>query len=62
MGQPIELSLEQQFNLRAFADQVQQMSHDQAQDFLVDLYKHMLLKEALYKYLLKSELGTGWGS
>jgi hypothetical protein len=34
MNQSIELSLEQEFSLRSFADQVQQMSREQAQEFL----------------------------
>jgi len=33
--QPIELSIEQQFNICSFKTQVQQMSHEQAQDFLI---------------------------
>lgn len=31
MNEPITLSLEQEFSLRTFADQVQQMSREQAQ-------------------------------
>lgn len=57
MNQPIDLSLEQQFNLRSFADQVQHMSREQAQDFLVNLYKQMMLKETMYKHFLKHEWG-----
>ncbi len=57
MHQPIELSLEQEFNLRSFADQVQHMSREQAQDFLVNLYKQMMLKETMYKHFLKHEWG-----
>lgn len=57
MNQPIDLSLEQQFNLRSFADQVEHMSREQAQDFLVNLYKQMMLKETMYKHFLKHEWG-----
>jgi len=57
MNQPIELSLEQQFNIRSFQTQVQQMSHEQAQNFLVQMYEDMLKREALYKHLLKFEWG-----
>ena len=52
---PIELSLEQQFNLRSFQDQVQNMSREQAQDFLVKLYEQMLVREATYQNLLKHQ-------
>lgn len=36
MNQPIELSLEQEFSLRTFADLVQQMSREQACIVLAD--------------------------
>ncbi|MFB2936154.1 NblA/ycf18 family protein [Aerosakkonemataceae cyanobacterium BLCC-F154] len=57
MNQPIELSLEQQFNIRSFQTQVEQMSHEQAQDFLVKLYEQMVYREATYKHLLKHQWG-----
>lgn len=57
MNQPVELSLEQEFNLRSFADQVQYMSHEQAQDFLVNLYRQMMVKETMYKEFIKHEWG-----
>jgi hypothetical protein len=61
MNQPIELSLEQEFNLRSFADQVQHMSREQAQDFLVNLYRQMIVKETMYKQFIKHEWGLDGG-
>ncbi|MEH1813985.1 MAG: NblA/ycf18 family protein [Nostoc sp.] len=55
MNQPIELSLEQEFSLRTFSDQVQQMSREQAQEFLLMLYKQMIIREATYQELLKHQ-------
>ncbi|MDZ8241702.1 MAG: NblA/ycf18 family protein [Nostoc sp. ChiQUE01a] len=55
MSQPITLSLEQEFSLRIFADQVQQMSREQAQEFLLLLYKQMMIRETTYQELLKHE-------
>lgn len=55
MNQSIELSLEQEFGLRSFADQVQQMSREQAQEFLIKLHEHMVLKENMYKSFLKDK-------
>ncbi|RCJ40661.1 phycobilisome degradation family protein [Nostoc minutum NIES-26] len=55
MNQPIELSLEQEFSLRVFADQVQQMSGEQAKEFLLMLYKQMMMREKTYQELLKQE-------
>ena len=55
MNQPTYLSLEQEFSLRTFSDQVQQMSREQAQEFLLMLYKQMIAREATYQELLKHQ-------
>jgi hypothetical protein len=55
MSQPIELSLEQQFNIRSF--QVKKMSQEQAQDFLIKLYEQMMVRENTYKAFLKHQWG-----
>ena len=57
MDKPIEISLEQQFNIRSFHAQVQEMSREQAQDFLCKLYEQMIYREATYKHLLKHNWG-----
>jgi hypothetical protein len=57
MHQSAKLSLEQQFNLRSFETQVAQMSLEQAQDFLVHLYEQMLVKDSIYRHLLKHQWG-----
>ncbi len=55
MDQVTELTLEQDFSLKRFTDQVEQMSHEQAQAFLIEHYRQMLLRETLYRSLLKHE-------
>ena len=62
MNRPIELSLEQEFSLRTFSDQVQQMSREQAQEFLLMLYKQMIIREATYQELLKHQWEVDSGS
>ena len=57
VNQPPGLSLEQQFSLRSFETQVQQMSREQAQDFLIKLYEQMMVRENLYKQFLKHSWG-----
>lgn len=57
MSQPVELTLEQQFSIRSFETQVQQMSREQAQEFLVKLYEQMLMRESMYRYFLKQQWG-----
>ncbi len=48
-----KLSLEQEFSLRSFADQVRTLSPEQAQDLSLELYRQMMLKDNLYEELLK---------
>jgi hypothetical protein len=57
MSNSMELSLEQQFSVRSFQTQVQQMSREQAQDFLLKLYQQMLERENMYKDFLKHQWG-----
>jgi hypothetical protein len=59
MSGPIELSLEQQFSIRSFQTQVEKMSREQAQDFLIKLYEQMMMRENMYKEFLKHEWGIG---
>jgi hypothetical protein len=53
----IELTLEQKFSISKFKLEVEQMSEDQAKNFLVNLYREMLLQEATYRELIKEEWG-----
>lgn len=57
----VTLTLEQQFSLRSFEAQVQRMTEAQAKDFLLHLYTHMMLRENMYKHLLKHEWGVESG-
>jgi hypothetical protein len=54
---PTTLTLEQQFSLRSFEDQVNRMSLEQAQEFLIKLYKHQMEKENFYRHILMNEWG-----
>ena len=59
--QPVELSLEQQFSIRSFETQVQKMSREQAQEFLIKLYEQMVMRENMYKHFLKHQWGLDSG-
>lgn len=61
MNQPVELTLEQQFSLRSFETQVERMSREQAQEFLVKLYEQMMMRETMYKHFLKHQWGIESG-
>ncbi len=55
----MNLSLEQEFQKRVFAERVQELSKEQAQELAIELYKQIMLKENLYKDFIKNELGFG---
>jgi len=55
MNQAIEFTLEQEFSLRCFTDQVQEMSREQAQEFLIEQYRLMMVQEKMYQALIKHE-------
>ena len=52
-----ELTLEQQFNIRAYADTVKTMPLSVAQESLVILYREMLVRENMYKQFIKDSWG-----
>ncbi len=60
-NQIVELSLEKKFSIRSFRDQVENMSHLQAQEFLIKLYEQMLVQEATYQSMLKKQWGLADG-
>jgi len=53
MNQAVELTIEQEFSLRNFSDIVQQMTLEQAQEFLIEQQRLTMLRDTLYKDLLK---------
>ena len=53
MDFPIELTLEQQFRLQNLKDQVKNLSQEEAQDFLLEVLRQMMVKDNLVKHLLK---------
>lgn len=57
MNEPMQLSLEQRFALRAFETQVEQMSLEQARQALVMLYEKNLVQEAYFKGLVAHKWG-----
>lgn len=57
MDYVVKLSLEQQFSIKSFESQVKNMSREQAQDFLVQLYEQMIVRENMYKQFLKHQWG-----
>lgn len=53
MDLPLELSLEQQFNLRAYQEQVKGLDQTQAQEMLLQVLQQLMIKENVIRHLLK---------
>ncbi len=51
---PGNLSMEQQFKLKVLTDQVQGLSLEQAQEYVVEVMRQMMVKDNLVKHLLKN--------
>ena len=55
MNQPTKLSIEQEFQLKKFAAQVQHLSREHAQELLIELHRQMMIKEKMYQHFLLHE-------
>ncbi len=49
-----QLSLEQQFKLKVLHEQVQDLSKEQAQEYLMEMFRQMMVKDNLVKHLIKN--------
>ncbi|MBE9046665.1 NblA/ycf18 family protein [Pleurocapsales cyanobacterium LEGE 10410] len=49
-----QLSIEQQFKLKVLQEQVQTLSKEQAQEYLLEMFRQMMVKDNLVKHLLKN--------
>jgi Phycobilisome degradation protein nblA len=50
----LELSLEQQFSLAKYAQQVQELSPDRTQKFLIEAFRQLMVKDNVIRVLAKS--------
>ena len=48
------LSLEQQFKLKVLQEQVEGLTKEQAQEYLLEMFRQMMIKDNLVKHLLKN--------
>jgi Phycobilisome degradation protein nblA len=53
MDIPMELNLEQKFNLKLYEDQVKELSHEESQKFLLEVLRQLMVKDNMIKHLLK---------
>ncbi|GET42793.1 MULTISPECIES: NblA/ycf18 family protein [Microseira] len=52
---PVGLSLEQQFNLKAYEQQVKGLSQEEAQGFLLEVMRQLMVKDNVIKHLMKTK-------
>ncbi len=51
----LQLSLEQQFSLRKYEKQVTELSQSQAQEFLIESFRQLMIKDNAIRSLMKAE-------
>lgn len=54
METPGKLSLEQQFQMKIYKDQVKHLSQEEAQSYLLEVLRQMMVKDNLFRHLLKN--------
>ncbi len=53
MNKATGLSLEQQFQLKVYEKQIQGLSREQAQEYLLEVLRQSMVKDNLFKDLIK---------
>lgn len=53
MDIPTGLTLEQQFKLQVLREQVKTLSQEQAQEYLLEVLRQNMVKDNLFKHMLK---------
>jgi Phycobilisome degradation protein nblA len=56
MDLPLTLTMEQQFSMKVYEDQVKGMNADQAQEFLLEIMRQLMIKDNVIRHLLKKAL------
>jgi hypothetical protein len=57
MNLPLELTMEQQFYLRAYADDAKKLTAEQAQQLLLDVMKQAMIKDNVIRHLMRQGMG-----
>ncbi|MEM6835991.1 MAG: NblA/ycf18 family protein [Cyanobacteria bacterium P01_C01_bin.120] len=53
MNFPMELSLEQQFKLKVYGEQVKELTSEESQAYLLEVMRQLMIKENVIKHLAK---------
>lgn len=52
MDFPMKLTLEQRFNLRMYEEQVKSLSHEESQEFLLEVLRQLMVKDNILKHVM----------
>ncbi|MGB3615046.1 MAG: NblA/ycf18 family protein [Elainellaceae cyanobacterium] len=55
MNIPMELSLEQRFNLKVYEEQVKGLSPEESRQFLLEVLRQLMVKDNMLKHLMKHQ-------
>jgi hypothetical protein len=50
---PLSLTVEQQFNMKVYEEQVRNLSQEQAQEFLLEVMRQLMVKNNVIAHLMK---------
>ncbi|MEA5625060.1 NblA/ycf18 family protein [Nostoc sp. UHCC 0251] len=53
MDIPMELNLEQKFNLKLYEEQVKRLNQEESQKLLLEVLRQLMVKDNMIKHLLK---------
>jgi acyl-CoA-binding protein len=53
MDMPMDLNLEQRFNLKLYEEQVKGLSQEESQQFLLEVLRQLMVKDNMIKHLLR---------
>jgi hypothetical protein len=53
MDLPLTLTIEQQFNMKVYEEQVKNLNAEQAQDFLIEVMRQLMIKDNVIRHLMK---------
>ena len=56
MDIPMELSLEQKFKLKLYEQEVQGLSPEESQQFLLEVLRQLMVKDNMVKHLLRKNV------
>ncbi len=59
-NQSLQLSLEQEFQMKVFQETAQNMSREQALSLLVEASRLLMIKDNVIKNLVKNDLNREW--